>query len=296
MSTDGLADASVTSVSGGRSSAYMAIHYPTDFYVFAVVLTKDPAAKIKDAGLLRAIREKCPEFEGSRELDQTLINMLWLEQELGKEITWVWGKPFDDVIRDRKALPNERMRFCTVEAKLVPIYQWVEQTFDLPDETPQMHLGFRADEPRRVFKAIGGKEIKGGWDWEKLGGCEQIPGKTRRKEWRYVQCPMWSDGIMKHDVHTYWERRGILFPEVSNCDYCPFHRQTEHRSQYALHPERASWWIAQELSVGSTFGSRKVKTDAGWARKPWPLVEIIKNRKVSDEGQEELLLDCACTD
>jgi hypothetical protein len=140
----------------------MAVHYPTDYYVFAVVLTRDTECRIKDAGLLRKLREKCPEFEGSRELDQTLINMLWLEQEIQKEITWVWGKPFDDVIRDRKALPNERMRFCTVEMKLVPIYQWVEQTFNLPDETPQMHLGFRGDEPRRVFKAIGGERDKRG--------------------------------------------------------------------------------------------------------------------------------------
>lgn len=29
----------ITSISGGKPSAYMALHYPTDLYVFACVLT-----------------------------------------------------------------------------------------------------------------------------------------------------------------------------------------------------------------------------------------------------------------
>ena len=43
---------SVSSVSGGKTSAYMALHYPTDKYVFAVVKTLDKNAIPKDKGLL----------------------------------------------------------------------------------------------------------------------------------------------------------------------------------------------------------------------------------------------------
>lgn len=57
---------------------------------------------IQDKGLLRAIRAKIPSFEGSRELDLTLANVLRLEQKLGKEIHWVHGPTFDDLIKKEK--------------------------------------------------------------------------------------------------------------------------------------------------------------------------------------------------
>lgn len=249
--TKGIGSPSVTSISGGKSSAYMALRYPTDYYVFAVVLTDDPACQIQDKGLLKAIREKCPDFNGSRELDQTLINVLRLEQELGRQIDWVWGKSFDQVIAEHKFLPNSQMRFCTEDMKLEPIFKWALSKF--PGEIIEMNIGFRADETNRVLKMLGAKQVKGGWDWANLGKCEPVPNSKRKVEWRFRQAPMWMDGIDSEYVKAFWRRKGWIFPDVSNCDYCLFHRPEEHRNQHQQHPDRAKWWIDQERRINATF-------------------------------------------
>jgi hypothetical protein len=69
----------VNSISGGKTSSYMATHYPSDINVFACVLTNDKSCLPSDKGLLREIQDKLPQFEGSKELDQTLINVLKVE-------------------------------------------------------------------------------------------------------------------------------------------------------------------------------------------------------------------------
>lgn len=75
----------VTSVSGGKTSAMMAVEYPTDHYIFAVVLTDQIEVAPKDKGLLRECQDRIPHFKASRELDQALINVLRLEQLIGKK-------------------------------------------------------------------------------------------------------------------------------------------------------------------------------------------------------------------
>lgn len=252
--TKGIGTPVIASLSGGKTSSYMALHYPADVYLFAVVLTEDPACQIKDKGLKRELVKKCAAFEeyGSRELDQTLINLLRLEQELGKEIKWIHGPTFDQLIRKHNSLPNRRVRFCTIEMKILPIFQYVTQNY--PGEICEMQIGFRADEERRVFKMIGGVQVKGnGWNWDHLGACEKMPNSVKKVQWRFPQFPLYLDGIKHHQVKEFWAKKGWQFPDVSNCDYCFFHRQEEHLRQFAEHPDRAAWWIQQEERVGATF-------------------------------------------
>jgi hypothetical protein len=276
--TSGIAP-TVNSISGGKTSAYMALHYPAEHNVFALVLTRDPNCRIQDKGLLRAIREKCPEFEGSRELDQTLINLLRLEQEMGKEITWVWGKTFDEVIESRSMLPNGRTRFCTQEMKLAPMFNWYQQHIGLQDPC-EMRIGFRSDETSRVYKILGGSYSKDrGWDWSNIGSCERIPLSKRRIQWRFPQSPLWVDGIDHHQVKSFWSKKGWEFPPVSNCDFCFFHKPKEMIQQQVLHPERSQWWIEQESKRGHTFG--KIQLNRILSGDPLPLFD--------DD-------DCHCTD
>jgi hypothetical protein len=279
-STEGLTDHTVNSISGGKTSAYMAVRYPARHNVFAVVLTRDPNCRIQDKGLLRAIQDKCPEFEGSRELDQTLRNVLELEQLIGREIEWVWGIPFDDLIQDRSYLPNQRKRFCTEEMKLYPIYQWYLQKIGIQDAC-EMRVGFRADEYKRVYKILGGKYSSSwGWDWSGLGQCEKLPKSQRRIQWRFVQCPLWMDGIRHPDIVKFWADLGWTFPTVSNCDFCFFHRPGEMIQQYLEHPTRSEWWLEREREREHSFGVK-------------PLQRIF-------DGDPMPLFDdsdaCACTD
>jgi mRNA-degrading endonuclease toxin of MazEF toxin-antitoxin module len=48
----------ITSISGGKASSMMAVEFPTDHYVFSVVLTDQIEAVPKDKGLLREIRRE----------------------------------------------------------------------------------------------------------------------------------------------------------------------------------------------------------------------------------------------
>ena len=284
---ESLGGTSVTSVSGGKSSAYMALNYPTDYYVFSVVLTRDPACRITDKGLLQAVRQKVPQFEGSRELDQTLVNVLRLEQEIGREIVWVYGPTFEDVILQQNSLPNPRQRFCTSYLKVLPIWYWCYTTVlnpvldhagDIVEVTPcKMHIGYRYDEKPRVYKGLGAVLVDGVLDWSSAGSCEvmnlaslrcDIAGKYRGKhrrlrplEWRYQLYPMWHDYIERQDVVSFWNKKGWVFPEVSNCDYCFFHRSAEQKYQYSKNPERAEWWMFHEHMLGHTFRKESSLSD-----------------------------------
>ncbi len=280
LSTRGIGTPTITSLSGGRSSAYMAIHYPTDHYVFALVRTNDPGHAPKDPGLVAAIRQKCPDFVASLELPDTLRCVLDLEQKIGKEIKWVWGDAFESLqpIQKRGYLPNKFHRYCTTELKYLPIFDWVTANF--ATEIVEMTLGFRADEPNRVYRMVGGKQIKGGWDFSELGKCEDHPKSRRKIEWRFRQAPMFLDDITKGVVHSHPWIKSMPFPEISNCSHCPFHTPREHRIQHQQHPECAAFWTGLEDSTGNTFANGHT------------LREILNG-----DGDPALNFEsCACTD
>lgn len=297
----------VHSISGGRSSAYMAMHYPADHLVFALVLTEDPACRIQDKGLLSAIRQKCPEFEGSRELDMTLLNVLRLEQELGKEIRWCYGVNYDQLIRERKMLPNQAMRFCTKEMKVMPIFsevfaniltgEYSESLKRFIADPIQMSIGFRYDEAPRVYKMLGAERTNNKWDWSAAGACEKfkvslecdIEGKFKKQhrwiknyEWRIRQAPMFVDRITRAHVNKYWEKKGWNFPEISNCDFCFFHTAEQMREQKRLYPDRAEWGLRKEAETGATF-NKKASMREIFDGAPVSSMPLFNN-------------ECACTD
>ncbi len=278
-STKGIGTPTITSLSGGKTSAWMAINYPTDNYVFALVRTNDPGHTPHDPGLIAEVRKKCPDFVGSLELPETLRCVLELEQKIGCPIEWVWGDAFEEVVtlQKRGYLPNRFARYCTTELKYIPIFDWAARSF--PSEIVEMNLGFRADEPNRVYRMVGGKQIKGSWDFSDLGKCEDHPRSRKKHEWRFRQAPLFSDGIKKQHIYSDRWITSMPFPEVSNCTHCPFHTASEHRKQYSLNPQCAGFWTGLEDSTGNTFLNGM------------KLQEILN-------GSSTPLLDepCACTD
>lgn len=310
--TKGLANKTVSSISGGRTSAYMALHYPTDINLFAVVLTNDPFAVPKDKGLVREMQNRIPHFTASRELDDTLKSVLLLEQKLGKEIKFLASdKTFDQVISESSALPNRRSRFCTVEMKIKPIFEYcylnllnpvINSDNSLSIMTPvEMNIGFRFDENQRVFKNLGAKydkDIKG-LDWSDSGGCEpiefshkcdiagQFKGKHRwlkSADWRFKQFPLYTNRIVKEDILNFWSKHpDFKFPEVSNCDFCFFHRAEELEKQFKENPARYFWWYRKELELGRTFGDVPI-------RERFP---VRGKKAVSTQETDD---SCSCTD
>ena len=111
------------SLSGGKTSSYVAVNYPADYNVFSLVRTNDKTCLFPDAKLRQIVSDKIgTEFIGTLEEDAIIYTMLDLEQFIGTKIDWVTGKTFDEIINrnGKKYLPNIMQRFCTSEMKLQP--------------------------------------------------------------------------------------------------------------------------------------------------------------------------------
>lgn len=254
---------SVSSISGGKTSAMMALKFPTDYNIFAVVLTKHKKSAPKDKGLLRECQKRIPYFIASHEADLTLVNILKLEQELGKEIKWIASEfTMDDFIlgetdypgyrKGSVMLPNQKRRFCTQNLKVLPIF-WhcYLNYFDLNNQSPLlMNIGFRWDEPRRLDK------------WNCDNEKERFPyacSITSKKyqwkvqPWMIGRFPMYENGITKQEVIRYWENKKWTFPEISNCRFCFHHSSFKMGLQAKLEPENLEWWLDMEKKTGQHF-------------------------------------------
>ena len=110
----------VNSLSGGKTSSYMAVNYPADINIFALVRTNDKRCIFPDEKVRQIVSDKIGhEFIGTLEMDDIIYTMLDLEQLIGKEIIWLSDLTFEDVINNykmangKKFLPNQYARYCT---------------------------------------------------------------------------------------------------------------------------------------------------------------------------------------
>ena len=155
----------INSVSGGKTSSYLAKHYPADYNLFSLVRIEDVRCMPKDKKLIKLVSDKIGmDFIATAESDLTLKAVIDLEQLLGKEIIWVSGYSFDELIKKRKALPNMMQRFCTTEMKMFPIAEW---WFKEIGEKIQMQVGFRYDEKERADRFRTDIKIKVGKPFRK---------------------------------------------------------------------------------------------------------------------------------
>jgi hypothetical protein len=202
-------------------------------------------------------------FIASREVDQTLVNLLKLEELIGKPIEWVWAKDdhgnpltYDGLIGERKMLPNQRTRFCTEELKLYPIF-WhcYLNLMDDPQDILWMNIGFRADEMGRVEKMRSTCQ-KLRFPSHCPAGAKNKRNKQRHKtiEYRVPAFPMAETGVDRLEVAKYWLDKGWQFPIVSNCDGCFWHTPEQIRLQADLYPDRIlPWWGGWEKRTGKTW-------------------------------------------
>jgi len=255
--------ASVSSLSGGKSSSYMAIHFPTDYYVFAVVLTDHRDSAPKDRGLLRECQLRIPHFVASHESDLTLLNILKLEQEIGKEIKWVaseysldkfiLGKTDIPGYSKSKRLPNSITRFCTVQQKITPIFWHCYLYYPLP---VLMNIGFRSDEKHRVDAWTCDKDK---FRYYSTCDIDSKRYKWNQIEWRISQFPLYAHGIDRLTVNRYWDKKGWHFPEISNCRFCFFHTDFQLQAQALREPDNLKWWLDMETELKHSFGKRSLQ-------------------------------------
>ena len=264
----------VNSLSGGKTSSYIAAKYPADHNIFAVVCLDDQSCKPKDKALIAYANNKLEkyahqygEFIATAEDDQTLRVMMDLEQYIGKDITWVRGKSFDSVVNGRQTrLPYRLRRYCTSSMKMEPIFEWWLLNIG---EKVDMRIGFRFDEFKRMERFVNNNPGK-----MKYPVSCSLKGERQQKhedfDWRYVSFPLIQDAVTKEMVNNYWtnnayfggdlfeERKKIEFPSISNCVGC-FHKKPDTLCIMAqMHPEKMQWFANQELLNKGTWLDTKI--------------------------------------
>jgi len=218
----------VLSFSGGRSSAYMLSVYK-DIVDLVIFCNTGKEAE----GTLDFVR-KCGEYFEK--------DIIWLEYNPNSEFKHDIinfqtasrkGEPFERLIKKNNFLPNQQMRFCTVEMKAKTMKRYLKNVLKIDIRDVNMFLGIRADEPIRYHK------LK----------------NTNRNGWENVM-PLYKDGTTKNDVLSYWKNQPFdldINPHEGNCDLCFLKGLGKKVELLRQKPEIANWWIEMEQMIGGTF-------------------------------------------
>lgn len=217
------------------------------------------------------------EFVATAEDDRTLVALMDLEQYIGQEIHWVRGKSFDKVLMEasifggtKTRLPSKQFRYCTLEMKLLPIFEW---WFMNIGERVKMNIGFRMDEYARMERFVNSGHHN---DLRIPVACSARGKRKQRKElfnYRWCSFPLIRDMVFEEDVKSYWEdkyvgedslfnksRKKIEFPEVSNCAGC-FHKKPETIATMCnVNPKKIAWFarMERELNMGTWLPGKSV--------------------------------------
>ena len=193
----------VNSLSGGKTSSYMAMHYPADHNVFSLVRIEAEYCTPKDESIVKYVSDKIGmDFIATAESDTTLYVVRDLEQKLGVNIKWVTGDSFESVIKRKKALPNMMWRFCTTEMKMKPIFDYCQSEIG---QIVTMQIGFRYDEKERAnkentsFKTVVGTSESGRNKWDEV-------------YWREMSYPLIDSKVTHYNVSNWAESSGLVFP------------------------------------------------------------------------------------
>jgi hypothetical protein len=228
----------VNSISGGKTSCYMAVHYPADVNIFACVCIDYPPAAPKDPAVRAYVSDKLAgNFIASAEHEKTLKVLMQLEQFIGKEIVWVRGKSFDEVVDEAGCLPTWARRFCTTELKIIPMFEYL-----YPRYGKTIHnIGFRADEPERIKNGVQ-RTLHRPVSCNNFGHCFQ---NWEYFDWQEKRYPLYR--TFHYEIRRFWlSKPQFDFPRDSNCRGC-HHKPAELIKQNWLEtPEIMQWFADQE--------------------------------------------------
>ena len=246
----------INSLSGGKTSSYIAANYSADYDVFSLVRIEDKNAKFKDEKIRKEVEDRIQApFIATAEDDTIIYTMLDLEQFIGRKITWVTGKTFDEITtrKDKVYLPNKVQRFCTVEMKIEPMFYWWAEHIGEPTIT---RIGFRANETRRAKNMLdkcnenGLSEFKATFEKHKDGR-----NKWELVEYQKPHFPLIEDNIYKDTIENYWKDKPVRFAYMNNCVGCFHKTPLLLRKMFDKHPKKLEWFAKRE---------RESTNDAHW--------------------------------
>jgi hypothetical protein len=237
----------VNSLSGGKTSSYIAANYPADYDVFSLVRIEDKNAMFPDKKIRQQIEDRIQApFIATAEDDMIVYTMLDLEQYIGRKITWVTGKTFDDITtrKDKVYLPNKVQRFCTVEMKIEPMFYWWAENIGEPIK---MRIGFRANETRRAKNMLDRCNSKGLSEFK----ATFEKHKDGRNKWENIayqkpSFPLIDANIYKDTIEKFWLDKPVRFAYMNNCVGC-FHKSPLLlRKMFDKHPSKLEWFAKRE--------------------------------------------------
>ena len=236
------------SISGGKTSAYLEVHYPSDYRAFALVRTDDKRCEYPDAKVRQMVSDKLGfEFVGTLEDDEIINTILDLEQFTGREIKWVSGKTFDEVINRASGIPNlpqPMRRFCTAEMKVRPLFEYWRS---LNIDAWECRFGFRANEMRRA-KNTNARLNENGFLTERGIVGKSKNGRNKWKEYEYQKpkYPLIEDNIYKDQIEEFWKGKPVRFAWLNNCVGCMHKEPILLKKMMGLHPNKLQWFIDKE--------------------------------------------------
>lgn len=250
----------VNSLSGGKTSSYIAANYPADYNVFALVRIEHEASKFPDKKIRQLVEDRIQApFIATAEDDMIIYTMLDLEQYIGREITWVTGKTFDETIKSYRMknggyyLPNKMTRYCTTDMKTIPIAEW--RYHNLRDDV-EMRFGYRANETRRATKMMekvnenGMTEVK-----IRIGKHDNGNNKWKTIEYCKPSFPLINDNIYKDNIQEYWKDKPVRFAYMNNCIGCWWRSPLLLKKMSDKHNNKMRWFADIEEEAGSKFRS-----------------------------------------
>ena len=270
----------VNSLSGGKTSSYIAANYPADYNVFSLVRTDDKNCMFPDKKIRQEVSDRLgTEFIGTLEEDVIIYTMLDLEQFIGSKIDWVTGKTFDEItVRNGKRyLPNVTQRFCTTEMKLQPIFDWWRKEIN---EVVEMRIGFRANEQRRAKTMIEKANKNGNLEFKAIVGKRKTQNKWANIEWQKPKFPLIDNPTFKDSIENYWVDKNVRFAYLNNCVGC-FHRSPvllKHMSD--KHPNKFQWFVDSEENG---YGKRTFKNGMKYK----DIKKSLKQTKLFDDDFNE---------
>ena len=256
----------VNCLSGGKTSSYIAANYYADYNVFALVRIKDNRCIFPDKKIRQEVEDRIQApFIATPEDDTIIYTMLDLEQYIGKKITWVTGKTFEDVLSTAGTLPDPLRRYCTTQMKIEPLFEWWRKKINIPCE---FALGFRANETKRAKRTLEKTNKKGFLEMKAIVGKRGTRNKWDMIEWQKPIFPLIKDNIYKDMIETYWKDKSVRFAWMNNCVGCFHKNPLLIRKMWDKHPDKIKCFAEQER--------KKHKKDVWYKNKNLSYNEILE--------------------
>jgi len=246
-----MSDNKIVSFSGGRSSGMM--------------LVKMAEKKLLDNAVIQFA-------DTGREHVETYNFVDKIENFIGVPIVRITAfpgvkDPLRHLILKRKFLPNQQMRICTLELKIIPMQRLM---IELGHKEYVNFLGFRADEQKRIVQKRDGDSFAVYKKNKKIRqDAEKVEEQRNKDDYDFYQIdnqfPLNEWDISKRDVLEFWAKMPFDLETPlggdSNCVFC-FHKPFPQKVLLGqLLPEVLEVWLEDEKLIKATYNKNHSMKD-----------------------------------